>query len=383
MSELDDRRPETYYAPAERATADELEAERQVLLESAVGTIILESLPDMAAVINPRRQILAVNQLLLENLGLESAELAVGLRPGEAVQCLNAAGAPSGCGTGEACRYCGAVNAILESLQTWRPAVRECRIQSSRGADGGALDLRVHATPLDLGDRRYVMLCFRDISAEKRRRVLERVFFHDVLNTAGGVHGLSEVVLDPGIDEEFEHECLTDINRLSESLIEEVNSQRDLMAAESGELQSDLREVPVLPLLAEVVALYRYHQVADGRTLDLSLGRTQLVRTDPTLLRRVLGNLVKNALEATPPGGKVTVSAEQDPLGTRISIHNPGVMPPEVQAQLFQRSFSTKGTPGRGLGTYSVRLFTERYLAGKVTFVSREPEGTTFTVTLP
>jgi signal transduction histidine kinase len=44
---------------------------------------------------------------------------------------------------------------------------------------------------------------------------------------------------------------------------------------------------------------------------------------------------------------------------------------------VFQRSFSTKGT-GRGLGTYSIKLLTERYLGGRVWFESAEGHGTTF-----
>jgi signal transduction histidine kinase len=57
-------------------------------------------------------------------------------------------------------------------------------------------------------------------------------------------------------------------------------------------------------------------------------------------------------------------------------------MPRHVQQQLFQRSFSTKGG-GRGLGTYSIKLLSERYLKGDVSFVSSQAEGTTFTVRFP
>jgi sensor histidine kinase regulating citrate/malate metabolism len=65
-----------------------------------------------------------------------------------------------------------------------------------------------------------------------------------------------------------------------------------------------------------------------------------------------------------------------------FAVHNPDVMPEAVQLQVFQRSFSTKEPSGRGIGTYSMKLFGERYLGGKVDFVSREPEGTTFTLAL-
>jgi Histidine kinase-, DNA gyrase B-, and HSP90-like ATPase len=57
-------------------------------------------------------------------------------------------------------------------------------------------------------------------------------------------------------------------------------------------------------------------------------------------------------------------------------------MPEAVQLQMFQRSFSTRKGRGRGIGSYSVKLLIEKYLHGKVWFVSREPEGTTFFVAL-
>ena len=79
----------------------------------------------------------------------------------------------------------------------------------------------------------------------------------------------------------------------------------------------------------------------------------------------------------------MVVSAERFPDDTVISVHNDGVIPREVQLQIFQRSFSTKGGEGRGVGTYSVRLFTENYLRGRVGFHSIEGSGTTFGLTLP
>jgi signal transduction histidine kinase len=57
-------------------------------------------------------------------------------------------------------------------------------------------------------------------------------------------------------------------------------------------------------------------------------------------------------------------------------------MPADVQLQMFHRSFSTKGK-GRGTGTYSVKLLTEKYLQGRVAFTSTPASGTTFEVTLP
>ena len=97
---------------------------------------------------------------------------------------------------------------------------------------------------------------------------------------------------------------------------------------------------------------------------------------------RILGNLTKNDLEATPEGGVITLWCRQEGRGLSISVHNEGVMPEPSQLQVFQRSFSTKGE-GRGLGTYGSRLLAERYLQGEVSFSSTKAAGTTFTVSLP
>jgi hypothetical protein len=88
-------------------------------------------------------------------------------------------------------------------------------------------------------------------------------------------------------------------------------------------------------------------------------------------------------LEATPRGGQIGIRCEN--LGRQVAFHvnNPTVMPEQVRLQIFQRSFSTKGEPGRGIGTYSIKLFGETYLGGRVSFRSQEPEGTTFTITVP
>ncbi|MBE2197330.1 MAG: hypothetical protein IAE79_01890 [Anaerolinea sp.] len=63
-------------------------------------------------------------------------------------------------------------------------------------------------------------------------------------------------------------------------------------------------------------------------------------------------------------------------------VHNPAVMSPTVQLQIFKRSFSTKAHD-RGLGTYSIKLLSERYLGGAISFTSSAGEGTVFTAVYP
>ncbi|MDZ7633173.1 MAG: HAMP domain-containing sensor histidine kinase [Bacteroidales bacterium] len=103
--------------------------------------------------------------------------------------------------------------------------------------------------------------------------------------------------------------------------------------------------------------------------------------SDPLLLRRIVGNMTKNALEASKSGQKVTLSCREEGVKTLFSVHNEDYIEPEAQLKLFRRSFSTKGS-GRGIGTYSMKLLGEKYLHGKVWFTSSPDEGTTFYISV-
>jgi signal transduction histidine kinase len=213
--------------------------------------------------------------------------------------------------------------------------------------------------------------------------VLERVFFHDVINTAGGLHGLAELLFrGDHFTQEEEQNFKKMMMELSETLIEEIKQQRELLAAERGDFKTSLVPLRVSQVMQKLCALYVNHDCAAGRTLVMGNTPECLISSDHRILLRILGNLLKNALEATPKGGEIVFSATEMEETVSFAIHNPGVMPHEVQLQLFQRSFSTKSAMGRGIGTYSVKLFGERYLKGKVGFTSKEPEGTTFTFTV-
>jgi len=65
-----------------------------------------------------------------------------------------------------------------------------------------------------------------------------------------------------------------------------------------------------------------------------------------------------------------------------ILVWNPKVLSEEVYANLFKRSFSTKGT-GRGLGTYGSRMFVEEYLGGAISYTSEAGKGTTLPSIIP
>ncbi len=372
----------TFFAPAERASRAKVEEIRQRVLLDTTLSSLLDAIPDYALVLNRERQVVAANRRLLDAFGMQGINL-IGKRPGEVFGCIFSSEGPSGCGTGNHCSVCGAVMSILESQETLVQSCHECRI-TLNGNGGTSLDLEVCSSPATVNGIPVTVCVMRDISDQKRRSVLERVFFHDVINTAGGIHGIAALLAENReLSPEKQTEYVEWMVQLSSRLIDEINHQRKLLSAEKGEFKPDLGMIHIPDLIREVHALYVNHDITAGRELLMGEVVDCSIESDGQILRRILGNLVKNALEATPRGGTVTLSCTDKGGRVIFGITNPGVMPAEVQLQIFQRSFSTKAGTGRGIGTYSVKLFGERYLKGKVAFTSREPEGTTFTLSIP
>lgn len=372
----------TFFAPAGRADDQHLSQQQLSVSQAAFIASVLDSVSDMVLVLNEQRQIVAANQRLLEAFGVADQVSLIGMRPGEAAGCIHSDEGPDGCGTAEPCSACGAVLTILASQETATQSEGECRIVISRNG-GTALDLGVQATPLIVEDVQYTILALKDIGSDKRRQVLERTFFHDVLNTVGGLKGISELLADSdGLNPESEAEYKGWMVDLSDNLVEEIQQQRRLLEAERGEYLPLMKETDLGELLAEVCQLYGNHVRTPDRSVILENAPTLTITTDRSMLRRIVGNMVLNALEAVPAGGVVRVSAENVPEQVCIKVRNQGEIPKDVQLRMFKRSFSTKSSSGRGIGTYSMKLFGERYLGGNVGFESRDGE-TVFFIRLP
>lgn len=390
----------TAFAPAERASQDEVRRQHEMFSALPFVGEFFDAAPNMAMVLNEQRQIVLANRAVAEILGLqEDGELLgkssdevfsgsfadiLGCRPGEAIGCIRAGLTEGGCGTTPFCRTCGAVHSILNSQQLDALDIQECRlIRGEPGVDESVMDLRVWARPIEVAGEVFTIFSLVDISHEKRRQALERIFFHDVLNAAACVKGLAEMMFQPGMTEAENKEMALMIAESAGQLLEEIGAQQVLSAAESGDLKPAVRAVHSLDVLTQVIRLLHSNSIAKDKKIVLMADSVAVIFfTDPVLLRRVLTNLVKNALEASALGGVVTLGSYPEGGVICFTVHNAGVMSQDVQKQIFSRAFSTKGV-GRGLGTYSIKLISEKYLRGRVAFISDAQAGTRFTVSYP
>lgn len=363
----------TCFAPAERSSIEEIKEQSNIIKQTFNFQEVINAIPSIVMILNSNRQLVLANDSLACFLGVENIEKLKGQRPGEILNCINSKKKVAGCGTSENCEMCGAVNSIMDGLKGVF-SVNECRVLTGDGTD--ALDLKVWASPYVIGNEKFTIFAVEDISSEKRRKVLERAFFHDIINTAGSLKGIAQLLKK---SPEYFNEFKNMLFETADTLIDEINAQKQLLAAEGNELAINLHEVNSLELIKSVIELYKNHSVAENKNiciLDSSDNVTFI--TDETLAKRIIGNMIKNALEAMREGSTVTISCKEQENSVDISVHNDSVMPREVKLQMFQRSFSTKGA-GRGIGTYSMKLLLEKYLKGKISFTSEEGEGTTFT----
>jgi len=339
---------------------------------------VLDALQCMALIIDQDNQVIFYNRSGSHMFGVENLQLEHNLLPGDALHCNYAGKAVTGCGTTFNCRWCDLIKIITECRKRNHIVMGECRIMAHADNPVLSYDLQVQAAPLYIQEAKYTLLSITDISHEKRRKNLERIFFHDIINIAGGLQGLVELYAD-----EPDPEILHNINLVGHTILEEIVAQRDLTAAENGDLTIVNGLVNSIKILHKVINTMQHHTTAMGKTITLDTGTAGVdFISDARLIKRVLTNMLKNALEASETGETVTLGCNDQADAVMFWVHNPAVMPPDVQAQIFHRSFSTKGND-RGLGTYSMRLLAERYLHGSVNFHSTAEQGTYFNIHVP
>lgn len=381
----------TAFAPAERKTGPDLARDISFICQNPLVDGLMESVGGLMAVLNEDRQVLALNTHLLKWMGVDNPEDLLGLRPGEILQCRHAQNESGGCGTTEFCRTCGAAIAIVTGLASNQPIERTCALSVNREQGSRDLFLRVQATPLTVNSQKFQLLFLQDISNEHRLAALERVFFHDIRNLLGGLTGVCDVIdLSEDVDEI--KPLANRANRLSRRIAREIDIQDALShALQKRNRSSDaatqiarLEKITIQKVFAELKDQFSFHPLNQEKRVQIGSAECQAtVFSDFALLLRILGNMITNALESGSGQDPIKLDCVSDPEFVTFRVWNPQPIPHDVSLRIFQRHFSTKKEFGRGLGTYSMKLFGEDVLGGKVDFTSAPEQGTTFRLRLP
>ncbi|MDO9084250.1 MAG: PAS domain S-box protein [Humidesulfovibrio sp.] len=280
------------------------------------------------------------------------------------------------------------VHGWLGALAGRREFSAEARLRSPRGA---VLWVSCLMRPMRDAASRVIgyLGVVSDISERKKaedlREDVEKVIRHDLQSPLSAMGNAAELLEMLGPLNAEQIHVLAELRGLTRRMLGLIGLSLDLHAMETG--QYTLAPVP-LDLCAVLEALKaELRPLVEGKELTLrveqpagagpffALGERRLVET-------VFANLLKNAAEASPPGGEILVRLWPEGGAAVASVHNLGAVPLDIRERFFEKYATSGKTHGTGLGTYSARIMV-RTLGGSLALDTSEPGATTLTVRLP
>lgn len=211
---------------------------------------------------------------------------------------------------------------------------------------------------------------------------------HDLKTPIARIQGAAERLIAEKAPPERVEKTLRSVVRTTEELTEYIEAILDLARVESGALpihkaSKDLNKT-VEAVLDEKAPMAHEKGIA----IDTDLEPLFAARYDEKLIRRVVANLVENAIKYSPPDTKIRIATREEGDVLRLAVTDEGRgIAPDEQERVFEkfyrsRTANTESVRGAGLGLYLVRYFVELH-GGTVTLESNVGTGSTFTVSLP
>jgi signal transduction histidine kinase len=238
------------------------------------------------------------------------------------------------------------------------------------------------------------VLTFVDTTERERLDAVRRDFVanasHELRTPLTSIRGFVEALEDgakdePGTAERFLGKIRTHADRMA-SLVEDL---LELSRLESGARAPEPDAMRPADVAAEVVASFAEQAARKPLALRHEARGAPTVVTDRERVRRILENLVDNAVKYTPAGGHVVVTTLADAGGgVRVQVKDDG---PGIEAghreRVFERFYRVDKARSRSLGGTGLGLAIVRHLAesigARVTLESEPGKGSTFTLALP
>lgn len=260
-----------------------------------------------------------------------------------------------------------------------------------------------------------VVLCFREVEAEKQGQLRERKLLQDALELArqneaskqsffsnmshdmrtplNAIIGLSQLAAQHADDPVQTAEYLNKIHYSSRQLLDLINDILDMSRMEQGKVVLNNQWIDLRACVEECIGSFRFQAEHDGKTLQEFVEmEDRWVLADPVRIGQVLNNLLSNALKFTSPGDTVSVSLTQieslESPRYKLVVSDTGMgMEADFLPHLFEpysreMRFGARKVAGTGLGMpITKNLVTQ--MNGEIRVESQPGKGTTFTIILP
>jgi signal transduction histidine kinase len=222
---------------------------------------------------------------------------------------------------------------------------------------------------------------------EKLRRNMVTDIAHELRTPLTNIRGYLEALHDGMLQPDAETiDLLYDEAMLLNRLIQDL---QELAMAEAGQLHLEQQPLQVGDVIEQAATMHRPTASSKDITLKTSLpDNLPAVHADQRRVAQILRNLVRNAIQHTPPGGIVHLSADVQPKMVEVHVEDTGHgISSEHLPYLFERFYRadpsrSRATGGAGLGLAIVKQLVEAH-GGSIRAESTRGEGTTFSFTLP
>jgi two-component system, OmpR family, sensor kinase len=229
-----------------------------------------------------------------------------------------------------------------------------------------------------------------DLAFERQRRFIADAS-HELRTPVAILQGESEVALSNDVRSTAEYrESLTILHQEARRLSRVVDDMFTLSRADAGQFHVTPVEFYLDELASDCLQSLRSLAAAKSITLTLHCENELYVSADESLIRRMLLNLLDNAIKYAPSGGSVCLTVHAASRGVEVSVADSGPgIPPELQPRIFERFFRgdqarTRSHPdsGAGLGLSIAKWIAEAH-HGSLELTRSDPSGTVFTARLP
>lgn len=237
------------------------------------------------------------------------------------------------------------------------------------------------------------VLVFHDISDLKRVEEMRKDFVanvsHELKTPITSIRGFAETLLDDELaDEETRKHFIQIILKESTRLQSLIYDLLELSKIEKEEMNLSIKQIQVNEWMQNNLSLIR--QLLEKKSLQLhqDIQPEIVIYADPDLLQQVVLNLLHNAINYTPEGGKIYIRICQDKNGVHLQVEDTGMgIPEEAIQRIFERFYRvdrarSRHTGGTGLGLSIVKHIVEAH-KGTIHVTSKVGKGSVFSVTLP
>jgi len=225
--------------------------------------------------------------------------------------------------------------------------------------------------------------------SQAAKRQLTDMIVHDLQNPLAGMSAAIQVISSGESLSESAREALAEARKRCQDLAQMIMNVLQVSRAETGELQAYIENLDLSHIAREVAGAFQTAARLEGQSILVEVPERTAIRSDQTLLRRILQNLIRNALRHTPQGTHVAVRIEPGgPERLRLSVADDGPgIPKDVQPTLFEPfgAVALRKSGIRvdtGLGLPSCRVMA-RAIAAELHVESDGSHGSIFSLLIP